>query len=60
MFIITDFIGCRYTIKGTIYMQIFWQFQPVDYNESLRPKMTMDADIIMPHGADPSSIDLSP
>ena len=39
-------------------MQIYWQFQPVV--ESLRPKMTMDADIIMPHGADPSSIDLSP
>ena len=43
-------------------MQIYWQFQPVvvvDYKESLRPKMTMDADI-MPHGADLSSIDLSP
>ena len=38
MFIITDFIGCRYTIKGTKYMQIYWQFQPVvDYKRSLRP-----------------------
>ena len=40
-------------------MQIYWQFQPVDYKESLRLTEDGDADI-MPHRADPSSIDLSP